>query len=62
VPDEHAHDMTLRLVKQLAQKLSEDRRQDILLQHDLLVRLFGVSNEESALQAAQELLRDALSV
>lgn len=52
--------MTLRLLKAASHKLSEDRRRDVLAQHVLVVQLLRVSDDESGMEVAQELLRDAL--
>lgn len=60
MPDERADEMTLRLLKAASHKLSEDRRRDVLAQHDLVVQLLRVSDDESGMEVAQELLRDAL--
>jgi hypothetical protein len=62
MPEEPAHAVTLRLLDALGQVIADERRVSLLAHRQRVERLTEVHDDESARKAAQELLRDALSV
>jgi len=62
MPEESAHAVTLRLLDALGQVIADERRESLIAHRERVERLIEVHDDESARKAAQELLRDALSV
>lgn len=57
-----AHELTLQLLRDLAGKLPVDRAREVSAQHELVLRLLEIQDEQAASAAARGLVSDALSI